>query len=126
MNKSELIDEIQRIKGEDCSKACAERSLDAVLQAIVNGITKTRSVQFIGFGTFSVSTRASRMGVNPKTKEKIRILASKSIKFELEQNLKMLQSKICAFLFSTDCQNCADRLFLWMYFEDFELGYVVS
>jgi DNA-binding protein HU-beta len=71
MNQSELTDELQRIKGEDCSKTCAERSLDAVLQAIVNGVTKTGFVQIIGFGTFSVSTRASRLGVDPKTKEKI-------------------------------------------------------
>jgi len=88
MNKSELIDEIQRTKGEDCSKACAERSLDAVLQAIVNGVAKTGSVQLIGFGTFSVSTRAPRMGVNPKTKEKIQIPASKSIKFRVGTKLK--------------------------------------
>jgi nucleoid DNA-binding protein len=88
MNKAELVDEIQKIKGEDCSKACAERSLDAVLQAIINGVAKTGSVQLIGFGTFSVTTRAERTGVNPKTKAKIHIPASKSVKFRVGAKFK--------------------------------------
>ncbi|MDR2721108.1 MAG: HU family DNA-binding protein [Puniceicoccales bacterium] len=88
MNKSELVDEIQKIQGGDCSKACAERSLDAVLQAIVSGVARTGSVQLVGFGTFSVTTRASRMGVNPKTKAKIHIPASKSVKFRVGTKFK--------------------------------------
>jgi nucleoid DNA-binding protein len=88
MNKAELVDEIQKIKGGDCSKACAERSLDAVLQAIINGVANTGSVQLIGFGTFSVTTRAERMGVNPKTKAKIHIPASKSVKFRVGAKFK--------------------------------------
>jgi nucleoid DNA-binding protein len=88
MNKSELVDEIQKIRGEDCSKACAERSLDAVLQAIVNGVAKTGSVQLVGFGTFSVTARAPRAGVNPKTKAKIHIPASKSVKFKVGTKFK--------------------------------------
>ncbi|MDR0680093.1 MAG: HU family DNA-binding protein [Puniceicoccales bacterium] len=88
MNKAELINEIQKIKGVDCTKACAERSLDAVLQAIINGVAKTGSVQLIGFGTFSVTVRAARTGVNPKTKAKINIPASKSVKFRVGAKLK--------------------------------------
>ncbi|MDR0742333.1 MAG: HU family DNA-binding protein [Puniceicoccales bacterium] len=88
MNKAELINEIQKIKGADCTKACAERSLDAVLQAIINGVAKTGSVQLIGFGTFSVTARAARTGVNPKTKAKINIPASKSVKFRVGAKLK--------------------------------------
>ncbi|MDR1256093.1 MAG: HU family DNA-binding protein [Puniceicoccales bacterium] len=88
MNKAELIDEIQKIKGENCTKACAERSLDAVLQAIISGVAKTGSVQLIGFGTFSVTTRAARMGVNPKTKTQIHIPASKSVKFRVGTKFK--------------------------------------
>jgi nucleoid DNA-binding protein len=88
MNKAELIDEIQEISGGECSKACAERSLNAVLQAIVSGVDKTGSVQLVGFGTFSVIKRAARAGVNPKTKEKIHIPASKSIKFKVGAKFK--------------------------------------
>lgn len=88
MNKAELLEEIRKINGDECSKACAERALDSVLQAIMNGIQNSGSVQIIGFGTFSVGERAERMGVNPKTKEKIKIAASKSVKFKAGAKFK--------------------------------------
>lgn len=88
MNKAELIDEIQKLSGEDCSKVCAERALNTVLQAIVNGVERTGGVQLIGFGTFSVVTRAARSGVNPRTKAKIRIPESKSVKFKVGAKFK--------------------------------------
>jgi nucleoid DNA-binding protein len=88
MNKAELIDVIQRIEGKDCSKACAERSLNAVLQAIIDGVRESGAVQLIGFGTFSVIKRAARSGVNPKTKAKITIPASKSVKFKVGAKFK--------------------------------------
>ena len=45
------------------------------------GVKKTKSVQLIGFGTFKIATRKARMGVNPKTGAKIKIKASKTVKF---------------------------------------------
>lgn len=88
MNKAELIEEIQALLGDDCSKASAERALNSVLQAIINGVEKTGSVQLIGFGTFSIATRTARTGVNPRTKEKIQIPASKSVKFKVGAKFK--------------------------------------
>jgi DNA-binding protein HU-beta len=92
MNKSELIEEIKRLSGDECSKACAERALNTVLQAIMNGLKSTKSVQLIGFGTFTVTKRAARAGVNPKTKAKIHIPATKSIRFKAGSKFK---EKIC-------------------------------
>ncbi len=88
MNKAELINEIQQLSGEGCSKACAEHALNSVLQAIINGVKKTGFVQLIGFGTFSVAKRAARTGVNPRTKEKINIPASTSVKFKVGAKFK--------------------------------------
>lgn len=82
MNKAELIAEVQKLLGAEASKACAERALNAVLDAIQTGVKKTKKVQLIGFGTFSVVDRKARMGINPKTKEKIKIKASKAVKFK--------------------------------------------
>ena len=73
MNKSELIDEIRSLSGDECSKASAERALEIILNAIIKGVKRDGSVQLIGFGTFSVSERASRMGINPKTKASMAI-----------------------------------------------------
>jgi DNA-binding protein HU-beta len=88
MNKAELINEIKKLGGEDWSKACAERALNIVLEAIMNGLKATKSVQLIGFGTFLVAKRAARMGVNPQTKAKVSIPASKTVKFRVGSKFK--------------------------------------
>lgn len=88
MNKAELVAEIQKSLGNDTSKAAAERSLEAVLEGVKQGIKKDKNVQLIGFGTFSVTNRAARDGVNPQTGEKIKIKASKSVKFKAGAGLK--------------------------------------
>lgn len=88
MNKAELIEAVQKQLGEETSKAAAERALEAVISGITKGIKKDKSVQLIGFGTFAVSKRAARTGVNPQTGEKIKIKASKSVKFKPGAKLK--------------------------------------
>ena len=88
MNKSELIDETRSLSGGECSKASAERALEIILNAIMKGVKRDGSVQLIGFGTFSVSERAPRMGINPKTKASIRIPASRTVKFKVGSKFK--------------------------------------
>ncbi|CDE85473.1 histone family protein DNA-binding protein [Coraliomargarita sp. CAG:312] len=82
MNKAELIVEIQKQLGKDATKACAEKALNTVLDAIKAGVKKHKKLQLIGFGTFSVVERKARTGINPQTKEKIKIKASKVVKFK--------------------------------------------
>tara|TARA_B100001248_G_C27370020_1_gene451156 strand:- start:1183 stop:1458 length:276 start_codon:yes stop_codon:yes gene_type:complete len=88
MNKAKLVEEIQASLGSDTSKAAAERALEAVLAGIKKGVSSGESVQLIGFGTFSISNRAARVGVNPQTGAKIQIAASKSVKFKAGAGLK--------------------------------------
>lgn len=88
MNKAELINEIQKKLGKESSKAEAERCLNAVLDSIKTGVKKEKLVQLVGFGTFKVVSRKARMGVNPQTKEKIKIAASKTVKFTPSSALK--------------------------------------
>jgi DNA-binding protein HU-beta len=88
MNKSGLVEAVQEIIGDDCSKASAEKAVTAVLEGIIQGVKNDGDVQIIGFGTFSVVQRAARTGVNPKTKEKIKIPASKAVKFKAGSKLK--------------------------------------
>lgn len=90
MNKAELVLEVQKNLGADTSKAAAERAVEAVIDAIKKGVKKDKSVQLIGFGTFSVAKRAARTGINPKTREKIKIKASKTVKFKAGAQLKEL------------------------------------
>jgi len=88
MNKVELVANVQKSLGT--SKADAERAVNAVIDGIKTGIKKTKTVQLIGFGTFKTGTRKARVGVNPKTGEKIKIKASKVVKFQAGKALKAL------------------------------------
>ena len=86
MNKSELIDAIA--SGADVSKASAGRALDSAIGAIMGALKSGDSVSLVGFGTFSVTKRAARLGINPQTGEKIKIKASKAVKFKAGAGLK--------------------------------------
>ena len=86
MNKVELIASVQ--KNLDSSKADAERAVNAVIDGIKLGIKKTKTVQLIGFGTFKIGNRKARLGVNPKTGAKIKIKASKTVKFSAGKAFK--------------------------------------
>lgn len=80
MNKTELIEKIA--VGAEISKADAKKALEATVEAIKNALVEGDKIQLIGFGTFSVSERPAREGINPHTKEKITIAAKKVAKFK--------------------------------------------
>ena len=86
VNKTELIDEIA--KAADISKASASRALEAVIDSITATLKKGDSVTLAGFGTFAVTDRAERIGRNPRTREEIKIPASKVPKFKPGKALK--------------------------------------
>lgn len=88
MNKGELIESVQKSLGKETSKADAERAVAAVIDSLKAGIKKDKVVQLIGFGTFKVSERKARTGINPKTGEKIKIKKSKSVKFAPGKDFK--------------------------------------
>ncbi|OJV35832.1 MAG: DNA-binding protein [Bacteroidales bacterium 36-12] len=80
MNKADLINAIAAEAG--LSKADAKKALDATVSAISNALVAGDKVSLIGFGTFSVAGRSARQGINPKTKQPIKIAAKKVAKFK--------------------------------------------
>lgn len=80
MNKTELIDKIAA--GSGLAKTDAKKALDATLIAIKDALAAGDKIALVGFGTFSVSERPAREGVNPATKEKMQIAAKKVAKFK--------------------------------------------
>jgi DNA-binding protein HU-beta len=88
MNKAELVSSVQKNLGKDVSKASAEKALNATIEAIAGSLRKGKNVQLIGFGTFKIMRRKARLGGNPKTGEKIKIKASKGVKFTVGKQLK--------------------------------------
>ena len=86
MNKGDLISAIA--SETDMSKAGAEAVLNAFVSSVSGALCNGEKVTLTGFGTFSVSTRAARMGRNPKTGEAIQIKAAKVPKFKAGVGLK--------------------------------------
>ncbi len=86
MNKTELVAAVAA-KAE-LSKKDAEAAVNAVFDSVKDALAEGDKVSLIGFGTFSVKTRAARTGLNPRTKETIEIPASKVPAFKAGSALK--------------------------------------
>ncbi len=80
MNKAELIDQIAKDSG--ITKTQANEALDSFTSAVVSSLKKGDKVTLVGFGTFSVSSRAARLGRNPQTGAALKIKARKVPKFK--------------------------------------------
>jgi len=85
MNKAELVDAMA--SGAGISKADAKRALDAFVGATSGALSKGDRVSLVGFGSFSVTHRASRKGRNPQTGKEITIAAKNVIKFKAGADL---------------------------------------
>ncbi len=86
MNKTELI---QKIADEaDGSKSEAQRFFDAFTNVIETTLKNDDVVQITGFGKFYVQKREAREGINPQTKQKMNIPASRVPKFTAGNALK--------------------------------------
>ncbi len=86
MTKNELIDFIAAKAG--LTKADAGRALDATLEGIQSGLKKDGKVALVGFGTFSAKKRAAREGINPLTKQPLKIPAKTVASFKAGSKLK--------------------------------------
>ena len=86
MNKTELIAAIA--DQAELSKKDAEKALKAFTDVVADELKKGGKVQLVGFGTFEVAERKARTGLNPATKKKIEIAASKAPKFKAGKALK--------------------------------------
>ncbi|RMF70590.1 MAG: HU family DNA-binding protein [Alphaproteobacteria bacterium] len=86
MNKNDLISKVADATG--LSKAEAAKAVDAVFSTITDALKSGDDVRLVGFGTFSVATRAATTGRNPRTGETIQIPASKQPKFKAGKQLK--------------------------------------
>lgn len=80
MNKAELISAIAAESG--LSKADSKKALDAFIASVTKTLKSGDKVSLVGFGTFAVSERAARTGINPSTKASITIPAKKVAKFK--------------------------------------------
>lgn len=86
VNKAELIDKVyEKIGG---TKKNAEGAVETVFETIIAALAKGEEAAISGFGTFLVKNRSARMGVNPRTGEKIHVAETQTPKFRAGKGLK--------------------------------------
>ena len=86
MNKSDLIDAVRDATG--VTRADAERSVEATINAVVGALKGGDQVSVAGLGIFEAKMRAGRTGRNPRTGEAIEIPAMRVPKFRAAKALK--------------------------------------
>jgi DNA-binding protein HU-beta len=86
INRTELIDALALNLG--VSKAQAERILNSFVEVITEKLVAGMEINITGFGSFRPVTRSARDGINPKTRGKMKIPASKSVGFKVGKTLK--------------------------------------
>ncbi len=86
MNKTELIAAVAEKAG--LTKKDAERVVGATFETLTASLKKGEKVQISGFGIFEVKTREARIGRNPRTKEEIKIPATRQPAFKASKTLK--------------------------------------
>ena len=86
MNKRELISLMA--EKSNLNKAIAEKALNALIEAIQDTVSNGEDIQLVGFGTFGIKERAARVCMNPKTKEKINVPATKVPSFKAGKDFK--------------------------------------
>jgi len=86
VNKDALVSEIS-VK-TDLSKKDVEAVIEGFIEMVTKSIKGGNKVTLTGFGTFKLSNRAAREGINPQTKAKIQIPAMSVPKFTAGKALK--------------------------------------
>jgi DNA-binding protein HU-beta len=86
MSREDLI---TKMAGEaTISKKAAGIALNAIISGVMASLQKGEKVSLVGFGTFGVSARKARTGVNPQTGKKIQIKARKVPVFKPGKKLR--------------------------------------
>lgn len=91
MSKTALI--AQLANQLNVSKNMAKQLVDGFLDAISSSLSKGKEVRIQGFGTFKVSKRAARNGVNPRSGAPIKIPAMNVASFKAGKELKASVNK---------------------------------
>lgn len=86
MNKNNLVRELAKKFELPLNKTGA--IVSATLEIITKNLSKGEDATFVGFGSFSIRKRNSRIGRNPQTGEKIKISARKVVRFSPGKDLK--------------------------------------
>lgn len=85
MNKTDLVNAVSA--KTEVNKVTSKQVIEAAIEAVVEALKAGEKVSLVGFGTFSVTDRAGREGINPATGKPITIAAKKVAKFKAGSEL---------------------------------------
>jgi DNA-binding protein HU-beta len=91
MNKSELVESLSA--ETRFNKRDVIRILDAFRDNVIRALQKGDKIQWSGFGTFTLSRRGARAGINPQTKKTMQLPETFVPKFKAGKNLKEMVNK---------------------------------
>ncbi len=86
MTKAELVAAVAEKAG--LSKKDAEAAVAATFESITETLAKGDKLQLVGFGTFAVKDRPARTCINPATKAKVQVPATRVASFKVGKALK--------------------------------------
>jgi DNA-binding protein HU-beta len=85
MNKKELVQEIS--KNVTTSQKNIDEILKSFMDVVKKALKKGDKVTLVGFGTFMVKKRKATTGINPQTKQKMKIPAKKYAKLQFSDKV---------------------------------------
>jgi len=88
LTKKDLINSVYMQIG--FSKNISENLIDDFLSTIIENLKNEKKLKLSNFGTFSIRTKKSRMGRNPKTKEQKTISDRDVVLFKASKEFKDL------------------------------------
>ena len=92
MNKSELINSLS--EETTFSKKDVSRIVDSLIRVIERTLRRGDKVSITGFGTYWVSRRPARKGINPSTKERIDLPEVSVPRFKAGKHLRELIKQV--------------------------------
>lgn len=91
MKKSEIIEALAN--NTELNKTAVTRVYEGIFELFKEELSKGNDVSVAGFGTFKVSQRAARDGINPLTKQPLHVPAKKAVTFKVGKDLKEIVNK---------------------------------
>ena len=88
MNRKELVKEIESLTSLPFTTA--DKVLGVFMETVKDKVKNGGDVRLVGFGTFKLGKREARAGINPQTKEKIKLKAVNVPKFKAGKVFKKL------------------------------------
>src|SRR3989304_7871536 len=81
VTKKELIDRIA--ERTQAKRVLVKRIIQTFLDEITNELCEDNRLEFRDFGVFETRTRAARVAQNPKTLERVKVPAKRTVKFKM-------------------------------------------